>query len=200
MTDDKRSTLYDHYKDTCSLISSASSRRDRLTLWVLAALALLALEMLFPSLAKALLESLIKERLEATVSADLGLLGSVIWLALLILSVRHFQTAAYVERSYTYLHALEDRLNNLFEPGFITREGKSYLKDYPLFQGWLTFLYRVAVPALVLIIPTIKIWEEAQSLVINVNLLINMAVYMLLCISTVLYLAMIHWKTSKPRK
>lgn len=185
-------TVYDHYKETCALIGDASRRRDRLLLWALGVLALFAFEIFFPTPAEQLFSSVLARQIGVDRPIDLGLIGNVIWIALLLFSVRYFQTAAYVERQYPYLHKLEGRVNDALGSEIITREGKAYLSGYPRFQSWLAFLYQKAVPFLLLLLPTIRIAMEVWRSPLTIPLLIDVAVYALFAWSTFRYLQMIH--------
>ena len=191
----EHSTIYDHYKETADLVARASNRRDRLMLWVLIALTLFSFEMFFPTPAAQVIGALLAERYGVAVPVDFAIVGNVIWLGLLLFSLRYFQSVAYVERQYPYLHRLEDQLNASLGKELITREGKSYLADYPNFQEWLSFLYRVAFPTLLLAMSTIKIvveWWAGGGSWPCAPLLVNSVVYALLAISTSLYLSMLH--------
>lgn len=191
----EHSTIYDHYKETCDLVARASNRRDRLMLWVLVALALFSFEMFFPTPAAQALGALLAERYGVTGPVDFTIVGNVIWFGLLLFSLRYFQSVAYVERQYPYLHRLEGLLNASLGKELITREGKSYLSEYPKFQDWLSFLYRVAFPTLLLFMSTIKIvleWWDRSGSWPSGSLLVDSVVYVLLAISTALYLSMLH--------
>ncbi len=192
MTTDALSTLYDHYKDTCGIIGEASRRRDRLMLWALGAVALFAFEIFFPTPAEQLFSDLLARQLRVDDPIDVGLVGNIIWIALLLFSVRYYQASAYVERQYTYLHALENRVNDALGSELITREGKSYLADYPKFQSWLAFLYQKALPALLLLLPTCRIALEIYGSALTIPLVIDLLVYGLFVWSTLRYLQMVH--------
>lgn len=185
-------TIYDHYKETCALIGDASRRRDQLLLWALGVLALFAFEIFFPAPAEQLLGNVLAQQIGVDDPLDLGLIGNVIWIALLLFAVRYFQTAAYVERLYPYLHGLEDRVNAALGKELITREGKAYLSNYPRFQSWLAFLYQKAVPFLLLLLPTVKIAGEWWPPTVTIPLLVDTTVYGLFAWSTIRYVQMIH--------
>lgn len=187
--------LYDHYKDTCSLIGSASGRRDRLMLLVVAILALSSVQTFFPTIAGDVLAHYLASQYGLHKSIDLALLGNLIWFLLLLFTIRYFQTATYVERQYAYLHILENRLNESLGGSLITREGKSYLADYPLLQDWIAFLYRVVVPGMMLVLSTIRITREWRALppgLTSPAFLVDGMIYLTLVVSITLYLLMLH--------
>lgn len=197
MSADSLSTLYDHYKDTCASIGDASRRRDRLMLWTLGVLALFAFEIFFPTPAEQLFGEVLARQIGVADPIDVGLIGNLIWIALVLFSVRYYQTAAYVERLYTYLHKLEDRVNEALGAELITREGKSYLTDYPKFHSWLAFLYQKAVPGLLLLLPTVRIGIEIAASPPTIPLFIDIVVYGLFAWSTLRYLQMVHARKSR---
>jgi hypothetical protein len=166
-------------------------------LWTMGVVALFAFEIFFPTPAAQLFGQVLAQRIGVGRPIDLALIGNIIWIALLLLSVRYYQTAAYVERMYPYLHALEDRLNAALGADLVTREGKSYLKDYPKFHSWLTFLYQKAVPGLLLLLPTIRIAAEAYARTSAIPLAIDAVVYSLFVWSTLRYLQLVHLRTTR---
>lgn len=197
MISEKIETLYDHYKDTCSIIKDAVKRRDRLMIIVIATLGLFALQTIFPTASSLAFNDFLNFKFGITFKLDLAIIGNIVWLLLLVFSLRYFQTATFVERQYPYLHELEDKLNKNFGENIITREGEYYLSKYPLFSNWMWVLYTIAFPLLLLIVSTIKIIGEIQNgLVdkISSNLVLNVFFFLLLLISTILYMVMIHKK------
>ena len=179
------------------MVGDATRRRERLMLWALGILALFAFQIFFPTPAEQLFGDVLSEQLGVEDAIDVRLIGNVIWIALLLFSVRYYQTAAYVERLYPYLHGLEDRLNAELGSELVTREGKSYLANYPRFQSWLAFLYQKAIPALLLALPTVRIATEIYGSKLSLPLIVDVAVYALFAWSTLLYLQMVHARKTK---
>lgn len=161
-------------------------------LWALGVLALFAFEIFFPTPAEQLFSDVLAAQIGVEHPLDLGLIGNVIWTALLLFSVRYYQAAAFVERRYPYLHQLEAGLNEALGAELITREGKSYLANYPKFQRWLTFLYKVAVPCILFALPTVRIFLEVWRGTPSVSLLLDVTIYGLFAWSTYRYVTMIH--------
>jgi hypothetical protein len=204
MTSEALTTVYDHYKDTCSIIGAASKRRDRLMALTFAVLIFFSLEFIFPAPVGVALNALIEKQYGLKEAIDVGFIGNVVWLTLLITSVRYFQTAAYVERQYPYLHQLEDRVNEALGHEWISREGKSYLKNYPPFHKWLSFLYQTALPVLLFVIPSIRIAIECRDVGKTMawpplTFYPDLAIYVLFVISTLLYVQMIHVRKANER-
>lgn len=202
MTKSSLDTIYDHYKDTCGIVANASKRRDRLMAWSFGGLVFFAFEFWFPLPAGELLNKLIEDKLGLPNAVDVGLIGSIVWLGLLLVVIRYFQTAAYVERLYPYLHKLEDRVNESLGADWISREGRSYLADYPKFQSWLAFLYQKALPSLLFIVPSIRIAFEMRELSMadgwqRPTLYLDIVIWILFVVSTFLYVEMIFKRKTK---
>ncbi len=123
---------------------------------------------------------------------------SIIWFVLLSLVIRYFQTVILIERQFDYLHRLEEELNKIFEGVAFTREGKSYLKDYPLFSKWTHLLYTTLFPTLLILVVVVKIGYEihfARNL--SPLLTFNVSIAIFTIISTILYLRSIYVQSHK---
>lgn len=193
--DSKASLVHDHYKDTCSIISDAVRRRDRLMLFVILVLAFFALHTIFPTVSDTAVHDFLSFKFGLDLTLDLSIVGNVVWFLLLIFTIRYFQVAAFIERQYCYIHQIEDDLNRILGEKLITREGSSYLHKYPAFSSWMWFLYTIVFPILLLFIGTSKIISElihACQTTWSVSILLNSTAFILLAVSIVLYLLMIH--------
>lgn len=134
---------YDHYKETNELNRATQSRRNRsfLILCVLEALSLLMVWN--PQFIVALFNDAVQSKIESTVQIGSNVLQTLVWILVAYVQVRYVQEAMHVERQYDYIKKLEDRINNLLGEKGITREGESYLENYPpvlnlvhLFYNW----------------------------------------------------------------
>jgi hypothetical protein len=195
--------LYDHYKDTCSTIGSSIKRRDRLMIFVILTLAFFSLQALFPTASDLAVNDFLNFKFGLTSSLDFSVIGTLVWYLLLIFSMRYFQVAVFVERQYEYIHQIEERLNKEAEKELITREGKSYLDNYPAFSDWMWWLYTGVFPVLLLSIVIVKIIGETGTVCGNgwtFSLVLNTIAFAMIAISTVLYLIKIHRKPYKQNK
>lgn len=194
--------LYDHYKDTCSTIGEAIKRRDRLIIFVLLTTGFFALQSIFPSVPNQFISDYLMFRFGSATQINPTVLGSVIWILLLIFTMRYFQVAIFIERQYGYIHEVENKINVKLGDEFITREGKAYLSKYPIFSDWMWVLYTIIFPILLLVIAIIKItgeWKAASFYGITSNLIFNSVIALLLVISVILYLKVIHFKNKKSK-
>lgn len=199
MSDKPLSIIYDHYKETCSIIGDAIKRRDRLMVFVILALGFFAFQTIFPITSDTVVNDFLSFKFGLTLKLDLSIIGNVVWFLLLIFTLRYFQVAVFVERQYSYLHQAEDKLNKELEQELITREGKSYLNKYPLFSDWMWMLYTIIFPLLLLAVSTAKIISELKDLCASgwsFSLLLDSTAFVLLAISIVLYLTTLHRKSN----
>ena len=197
---DALTVLYDHYKDTCSQITENVKRRDRLMLYVILILGFFALQALFPSISNVAVSDFLKFKFGLSLQLNLSVLGSLVWFLLLVFTLRYFQVAAFVERQYAYIHSVEDKLNKELGRDLIVREGKFYLNQYPIFSNWMSFLYTIVFPFLLLVSVVVKITSELISVYRtgwSMGLALNSVIFILLGVSIVLYLIMLHIKPKK---
>ena len=108
--------------------------------------------------------------------------------------MRYFQTVTLIERQYRYIHLLEERISSAFDNIAFTREGKSYLDNYPRISDWAHILYSTVFPVLLLFVITVKIVAEWLPPVdITAVLIFNSVIFVMIVISTALHLLRIHF-------
>lgn len=198
-SDTKFTALHAHYNDTFANIKESIRLRDKLTALILLVLVFLALYTFWPSDAITAFSEISAQKLGFSVNVDVGFLGSIIWFALLGIVVRYTQVVVYIERQYKYIHKIEEELHEYFGNSVVfTREGRSYLKDYPKFSDWIWILYTVIFPFTLGIIVLVKIISEwATSFrAISAPLLLNTVVASAILISIILYMLFIHRQNS----
>lgn len=194
----KINIIHEHYKETFSVISETIKRRDRLMIFVVVILGFFAFQSVSPILSNQIVTELLSFKFGLNLKVDLSIIRNVIWSFLLIFSIRYFQVAVFIERQYTYIHQLEDKLNKEMGDELITREGKSYLHEYPWFSNWIYYLYTLVFPLLLLVVSgygLVKGFDEMCS--VSSNEIFDFLIYLLLVISTILYLGVIHIKRKK---
>jgi hypothetical protein len=200
MSNEIISTIYDHYKDTCSIVGEAVKHRDRLMIFVIIALGSFAFQSIFPNTSNGIINDFLNFKFGVNLELNLSIIGNIVWFLLLIFTLRYFQVAVFVERQYAYLHKIEDRLNKEFSEDIITREGKGYLSNYPYFSDWMWLLYTIIFPLILIVVTTIKIVSELKGVCVNgwhLGLILNIVIFILLAISIILYLSILHKKSKK---
>ena len=110
--------------------------------------------------AESILSQLIANKLGLVAPLNISFVGSIIWFGLLSLVIKYFQTVFIIEKYYPYLHNLEKQVDEACGKNIITREGRTYLENYPLFSAWTHFLYTILFPILLFIVVTLKISNE----------------------------------------
>lgn len=159
--DKKLEILNDHYKDTFSHLLNYLKRRDRLFFYLLVVLAIMFLQVVAPDEPQLVISKWIEKNVGEGGAINTSFIRGIIWFVLLSLVLRYFQTTVFVERQYAYLHKLEQELSFLSLSGVaFTREGKSYLKNYPKLSDWADVLYTWVFPGLLLILVTIEVVIE----------------------------------------
>lgn len=158
--DKKLEILNDHYKDTFLHIQNTIKTRDRLFFYLLLILTAMYFQMASPqefddAISKFFSGKLNGAKLNVTVARGM------VWFLLLSVVLRYCQTVVGLERQYSYIHKLEKELAKFYpsEVAF-TREGVSYLKDYPRLSDWAHILYTWVFPAFLLVTITAKIYIE----------------------------------------
>lgn len=168
MDDSTIQILHDHYKESFAYIREREKQRDRLFLILIALFGLLALEVLYPiALTRAL--SAIEIPLAGTkvnVShLPLAAILSTTWLFVLAILLRYCTATITVERQYTYLHTLEEKISGIIgDVGIYCREGQAYKKKYPAFSSWVWLFFTVLFPLLVLYAAIVLIGTEWKTL------------------------------------
>jgi len=161
--------LHDHYKETFAYIREREKQRDRLFLIAIGLLGLLFLEVQFPSEIQTLLQTIKSPTLVINISIlPVSIITSVTWTILLILVLRHCQVSITIERQYKYLHKLEDVIGGFFQKfsgdAFIYhREGKAYLKNYPVFSKAVWIFYTILFPLIVIAMEVVILHLEIGS-------------------------------------
>jgi hypothetical protein len=158
--DTKVEVLHAHYVDTFGHIRNALGQRDRLFAYIGLTVGVMLLEGVAPEDTDAAIGKLISEKLALTGTLSFSLLGTVLWFALLGFVIRYLQIVIYIERQYEYIHSIEVPLAANYGGTAFTREGKSYLSEYPLFSKWTWALYTIVFPTLLIVVLRVKLATE----------------------------------------
>ena len=195
MEEFKMQLLHDHYKDTFFYIQEYLKLRDRLFLFILIVVTFMLFQLYSPVSAGEAVSHFITKKLELKSPIDITFIGSIIWFGLLSLVIRYFQTVVHIERQYKYIHQIEEQLSTHYENKAFTREGKSYIEDYPLFSSWAGILYTIVFPALLIVLVIAKIVGEiCQTGSISLLLSVNVTIALFIVLSTLFYLLLVHFK------
>lgn len=160
MSSDRIEILHDHYKDTFTLITSRERIRDRLFFWTIVVFAILAFQIQYPANVHGSLGSIsVGGNIINLNLVPLGVLVDATWVFLAAAVLKYCQTTKSVERSYPYLHLLEDQISTaLGDDRVYRREGRAYLSDYPRLLHWAWRFYTILFP-LAMIVAAIYLYS-----------------------------------------
>lgn len=165
MNDIKLNILHDHYKESFSYICDREKQRDRLFLFIIALIGILFLEIQYAEIFPNIFKSINLESFNLNLSTiPIFVFLSITWTYLFVLILKYCQIAIGIEKQYEYLHILEKKISNIFNDKEIySREGRAYLKNYPIFSEFAWIFY-------VLIFPIIAILSTALLLYFEWNM------------------------------
>lgn len=191
--DTKAELLVEHYEHTCKDVKEQIILRERLFLFVLVLIALTFFQIADPEQSSKVAVSVLEKSLETKVNVNASAITAVLWFLLLSVTVRYFQANVYIDRRYKYLHKMEEDINILLSQSLINREGKSYLKNYPLFSSWIHILYTWIFPIGLLLTVSAKYYLEwpGYSHFSGIHFA-QLLIFLAICISVFLYLLFLH--------
>lgn len=157
---DTLDVLYEHYKETFSLSKEAQSRRNKsfLVLCILEAFSFLVL--IRPEKAFELILDGINKELDMTLQVSNTILQTLLWLFIAYVMIRYIQDMLYVERQYDYLSKLEKEIAKNIEVNIFSREGESYLYNYPMVLNFIDLFYKMLMPTFFMVINVVRIYKE----------------------------------------
>lgn len=156
--------LVGHYNDTYATHRAVHQERNQFFFYLLICFALFLLNTRNSSLIQELLKWALKGQDAAFADSVVPYCSALLWVILVGVAVRYFQLCIQVERQYDYLHAMEKELNAYYPTGSkaFTREGASYLNDYPLFSNWMWCVYTVGLPVVLMVASALRIPIDAS--------------------------------------
>jgi len=158
----KLDILHNHYKESFLYIREREKQRDRLFLFVIALIGVLFLEIQYSSVFSTILGNVKLEFVKLNLSVmPISVFLSVTWTYLFIVVLKYCQLSINIERQYSYLHRLENKISTFFEDKDIyCREGKAYLDKYPLFSELVWIFYIILFPIIVMLSAGLIIYFE----------------------------------------
>jgi hypothetical protein len=192
---EKLQILSNHYSHTFDFLQTHLKNRDRLFLVVLVLLAIMVFQIYTPIETSKIISQLVTDKLCIKSPINFLYIQSIIWFVLLAIVIKYFQSVIFIERQYSYLHSIENILSKDYKDGAFTREGKSYLDDYPVFLNWASFLYTILFPAILAIVTTSKIiGEYKQHGCSEILVWFNGLIFLFIIVSLTLYIYGLHFK------
>lgn len=177
--------LYNHYKDTNHIIKEHINQRNKFFVLVLFVIAFQFIFAISPESIFFLITEIIRNRFKIDISGQAIIIQNLLWIILLYLTARYYQSSIYIERLYKYIHAIETRISS-FSGTSINRESEEYLKDYPIVSDLIDALYKIVFPVIYCIVILYKIICECINTT-NVSIVFNFIMFLLCFVMTVLY-------------
>jgi hypothetical protein len=195
----KFNNLCSHYKDTYEIHLSSVKQRDSLFYALLVIIAFFSLQIASADFVNATITDYLTKNVGVTIDKDSSLIASLLWFLLFGVSTRYYQVVVQIERQYDYLHKLEKLINRKYysSTDVFTREGETYLANYPLFSNWVCALYTWVFPILILSCTYLRIKLETTNTTNIYILLPNLVCYFMVSMSTILYLCKMHIGAAK---
>lgn len=187
----KTELLYDHYKETFSIIKETIIQRNRFFVMVFLVITLQFLFASSPDSVSHLIIGIIKKKYEIDISNQISTIQSLLWLLLLYLTMRYYQSTIYIEKQYLYIHSIEEKISNLKHIKF-NREGGNYLLNYPKMNDFIDFLYKWTFPTIYCLMIFYKIKNEIFSLKITLLLFLDVLLFLICFVLTILYMLFWH--------
>ena len=166
LTDKQLDILHDHYKETFARIRDSEASRDRLFLVLIGLFALLSIEIAYPAALGGTLGTLSIAGGEINLKPlPLPALLNATWILTLAVGLRYCQTTVLINRQYPYLHQLEETISPAVGGGDLYhREGKVYLRGYPLLLNVAWVAYGILFPTVVMVSAAALVWWEFARL------------------------------------
>jgi len=162
MNDIKLNILHDHYKESFLYIRDREKHRDRLFLLIIALIGILFLEIQYVEIFPNIFKNINLESFNLDLSTvPIFVFLSITWTYLFILVLKYCQIAISIERQYEYLYILEKKITNIFNDKEIySREGRAYIKNYPIFSEFAWIFYVLIFPIIVILSTALLLYFE----------------------------------------
>lgn len=196
---DNKELLYDHYKETFSLIKDSIKQRNRLFVWLFSVMAVHFLFAASPESILAIIRGIVQKQYNIDISNQMSIIQSFLWILLLYLTMMYYQSTVYIERQYRYIHSLEADIANVAGIKF-DREGVNYLLNYPKMNDFIDFLYKWFFPIIYAVVICYKIVAEYSISFSPMFSLFNGVVFCACLLLDILYLHFLHGKPKKGKE
>ena len=190
---DKIELLYDHYKETFSIIQDTLNQRNRFFIMAFLIMTLQFLFVVSPESIATLITTIIHNAYEIDISGQILVIQSLLWLILLYFTMRYYQSTVHIERQYNYIHTLEATIANSVQISF-DRESGNYLKDYPKMNDMIDILYKWVFPIIYCLVICCKIISEYINSKFSLSIIFDSIIFLCCFILTILYLIFLHSK------
>lgn len=190
---DKTELLYDHYKETFSIIKENIIQRNRFFVMVFLVMALQFLLAASPESISSLIVNVVQKQYEINIYSQMSIIQSLLWLVLLYLTMRYYQSSVYIEKTYHCIQLIESDIADLVQVKF-DREGGNYLSDYPKMSDFIDILHKWVFPIIYCLVICYKMIMEYITSEFSLQLILNTILFVSCFVLTILYLLFLHGK------
>ena len=195
--------LHQHYKDTFQIIKEATKERSTLMRLIFIILVISVLYTFWPSGFVSTVSQVLTKKVgvELNLTSSLGnIVGSIIWLVLLVAIVRYTQVVIYIKRQYEYINRIEAEIHEHYgnNSTAFTREGKFETRKNQKISKLTRLSYTILFPATLEIIVLSIIAKQWLSFIqtplhqtkpdIIAKIITNFPPFLLILLNTVLAL------------
>lgn len=202
MEEKKLEIYYDHYKDTFENIKIYLQKRNYLTIVILCLVAVLSFQITNPEKSTEISNELVKRNI-GNVFIDFKYIESILLFALLWITIMYYQIIFVIEKNYSYIHEIEQKLSNKMSPLEISREGKNYLDHYPWLSSVVDKIYTIVFPFALIFVALFKWFSEKINLggnFCNWSFWIDTIFLFGIVITSILYLSFRHLNDFRKKK
>ena len=200
MKKEKRAKLLlAHHKDTFQIILYHWKARNRLFLFILTLIALIALDFYSQSSISQWVNAFIKKYLGDDVpTLDFEIMGTITIFLLLTLVIEYYKRSINVDRQYRYLISVEENICHAMSGDYVTREGKSYFSrtgvpeidgknKRPIYLRFVGPMYTYFFPVVLILFLGYKIIHDFPPT--KITTILNTIFGLLIIAYNILYLA-----------
>lgn len=156
MKDYEANIIYDHYKESMKSNVALGKRRDYLSIMILVIAVIISFQIFLPDNSRQVLSEFTSSRLDISSQINVSFLGTIIWFSFFAVVLRYIQTMVSIERGYTYIHELEDKISETIKDVDLRKEGESYLTNYPFVLDFINVSYKLGIMAGVLFVSVVR--------------------------------------------
>lgn len=190
---EKQEILYDHYKETISIIKDNIRERNRFFILFFMIMAFQFLFAVVPDSIASILVNVVNNVYNIDISEQVTIIQSLLWLILLYFTMRYYQSTVFIERQYKYIHNLELQISTIINAKF-DRESSDYLQYYPKMNDMIDLMYKWVFPMLYCVVICLKIGTEIKNTVFSFSIIFDCLMFAFCFSLTILYLVFLHGK------
>ena len=139
--------LYDHYKETVLEIKNQENKRNKLFVIILLHICILFLISFKAQSVCNIISDILMEQWKIGFYFSINIIQVFFMISMLYCVVRYYQINIHVDKTYPYIHKLEEKLSTQIGEK-IEREGKNYISQYPKTQDFVYYSYKYIFPSL----------------------------------------------------